>query len=155
MVDMQDYWKTLYKERMNEGSCVTKFLWGKSKKEEERYRECLTHSFKISFAQMQIIRSINCFLLLISMILFFFITVKRAFYYLSFWAIAFSFVAQLLLFVSSGQNEIRRQKREKNMKISRKYKGKIMWKWGIGLYVVGFSLSIASISSFLAIVSDD
>jgi hypothetical protein len=102
MVGMQDYWKTLYKERKNEGSCFAKIYWGKNKKEEEQYRDTLTKSFKISFAKMQLIRSINCLLLLLVMILFFFITVKRAFYYLSFWALAATFLSQLFLFVSSG-----------------------------------------------------
>ena len=41
------------------------------------------------------------------------------------------------------------------MKVSRKYKGKLMWKWAIALYVSGWALSCASITSFVAIVSDD
>jgi hypothetical protein len=104
---------------------------------------------------MQIIRSINILFLFTVLIGFFFITVKRGFYYLSFWAIVTTFTAELLLFVSSGQNEIRRQKKESNMKVSRKYKGKILWKWSIALYVSGWALTCASITSFLAIVSED
>lgn len=41
------------------------------------------------------------------------------------------------------------------MKVSRKYNGKILWKWSIALYVSGWALSCASITSFVAIVSDD
>lgn len=130
-------------------------MWGEGKTEQDEYKETLTKSFKISFAKMQIIRLINCLMLLIVMIGFFFITVKRAFYYLSFWAIATTFIAELLLFVASGQNEIRRQKKENNEKISKKYKGKILWKWAIAMYISGWSLSIASLASFVTIVGED
>jgi hypothetical protein len=152
---MQDYWKTIYKQRMNEGTWLAKLMWGPNKKEEDLYRSTLTQSFKISFVHMQIIRSINILFLFTVMIGFFFITVKRGFYFLSFWAIATTFTAELLLFLSSGQNEIRRQKKESNMKVSRKYKGKLLWKWSIALYVSGWALSCASIISFVAIVSED
>jgi hypothetical protein len=39
--------------------------------------------------------------------------------------------------------------------VSRKYKGKILWKWGIGLYIAGFAMTVASIASFVSKVSDD
>ena len=78
---------------MNEGTWLAKLMWGPNKKEEDIYRNTLTQSFKISFVKMQIIRSINILILLTVMIGFFFITVKRGFYYLSFWAIVTAFTS--------------------------------------------------------------
>jgi hypothetical protein len=42
-----------------------------------------------------------------------------------------------------------------NQKVSWKYRGKIVWKWGIGLYITGWALTCASITSFVAIIGDD
>lgn len=103
---MQEYWKTLYKEKKNEGSWFAKLMWGRTKDDEEIYRSTLADTFKVTFGQMQTIRIINCFLILLAMIGFFFITVKRAFYYLSFWATATTFTSLLFLFVSSGQIKV-------------------------------------------------
>ena len=49
MAQMQDYWKTIYKQRMNEGTWLAKLMWGSNKNEEDLYRSTLTQSFKISF----------------------------------------------------------------------------------------------------------
>lgn len=56
---------------------------------------------------------------------FFFISVKRSFFYLSFWAITLTFIAQFLLFQASGfvrMELVKEKEYEKSLQVERMQK---------------------------------
>lgn len=96
---MQDLWKLKLKARQLERNWFDRFLWGEK---EEQFAVRLAQSHHISFAKMQIVRMlVNMFVTSIWLICFY-ISVKRAFLFISFWSISLTFFAQLFLFWASG-----------------------------------------------------
>lgn len=97
---MEEPWKQRLKAWSRNRNWLDKYLWGKEN--EEDYALRLTQSKYISFATMQIIRLCLWTFLGIIWLMQFYVNVKRSFFYLSFWALTFTFVSQILLFYASG-----------------------------------------------------
>ena len=111
----KEYWKRKLAIKKKKRGCLNRFLWGSLKVQEKDFRETLAdHSNWLTFAEMQTIRLVLIVLVMIPLIGFFFISVKRAFFYLSFWAIAITFLSLLLLFQSSGYVKMEQVIIEKN-----------------------------------------
>lgn len=107
---------------------------------------------------MQTVRLVMLTLVLLVLMVTFYISAKRSFLYLNFWALFLTFLGQFLLFWSSGTKimDIMRIQKciEKKIPVRRKRKSG-MWKWAIALYMIAGPLAAAQAISFAFRLSND
>lgn len=82
---------------------------------------------------MQAIRFIFVILLIISLILYAFVFFKQSFFYLNFWGLLISTVAQICLFIGSGVEVCRQEQLRKKVKKEKLIKSRL-WIKGIFFY---------------------
>ena len=79
---------------------VNNFLWSN---QEEYFNNVGYSAPFISFVNMQIVRLVSLFTILIIWALNFYINVKKCVIYLNFWALTFTLLGLAFLFASSGR----------------------------------------------------
>jgi hypothetical protein len=149
---MQESWKVKLKARQLERNIFDKFLWGSEN--EESFAVRLSESRHITFAKMQMVRLFMHFFVASSMLVCFYIGVKRAFLFINFWAVALTFFAQMFLFWASGYQIMEKVRAERGLPIKSKHKSTV-WKWGLAFYIMAWPFAVTQVVSFAAIFGTD
>ncbi|TNV77115.1 hypothetical protein FGO68_gene6063 [Halteria grandinella] len=145
------------KEWKQKRGCLDRFLWDHKNQEEQIiniYAQRLVGSSYISFAQMQLIRFISICAIVVVWILCFYINVKRSLFYLSFWALSMTMLAQMLLFYAASYTHLEVHRRLTNKKVKAKHRS-TLWKWATALYLTAWPFAIAQVLMFATLLGDD
>ncbi len=141
--------------------CLDRFLWDHKNEEQTDEDESmnifalrLVNSSYISFYQMQVIRLIAMISTTVIWILCFYINVKRSLFYLSFWALSLTLIAQILLFFASGYTKRELHRRLQNKKVKAKHRS-TLWKWATAFYVTAWPFAISQVLLFASLLGND
>lgn len=108
----------------------------------------------LDFTQMQVFRLLGLILTLVVWIAFFYIHVRKSFYYLNFWSITFTLVYLLMTFFSSG-HQMMKFKKDKDYSKALKNSSKNTFKNSKILFRFAFSLAFNSAVLYSTLLWED
>ncbi|CDW77466.1 UNKNOWN [Stylonychia lemnae] len=120
----------------------------------EEYYNNLGYSVYISFAKLQIARLIMIVNLLFTWGGCVYINMRKSFLYLNFWALSFTCLAFIFLFLSSGRQKVERILTEEGKIIPKKERSEL-WKIGLFFYTMAWPLVFASNLLFFTWVQEE
>ena len=81
----------------------------------------------------------------------FYINLKKAILYLTFWSLTLTLIALVLLFVASGRQAVEKVKKERGIVVKAK-KVSDLWKGALMLYYTAWPVAITSLVLFFTFV---
>ena len=108
----------------------------------------------LEFTPMQVYRFLLIMLTLVVWIAFFYIHVRKSFYYLNFWSITFTLVYLLLMFFSSG-HQMMKYKKGKDYSKALKNSSKNNFKRSKLLFRFAFGLTLTSTILYSTLLWED